>query len=62
MSVSEQKRALRYKRTLRRYLVHAAGCTESHCLSKLEIADDVYRARCLGVRIPRSFAGKEKRP
>lgn len=51
----------KYKRTLRRDLVHAAGCTEPYCAS-VQSAKSLYdgesivqEAVQLGVRIPRSL-------
>jgi hypothetical protein len=50
----------RHLRDLRRDLVHAAGCTEHGCATRLDLREKVEDARRQGVRIPRSFRHFER--
>lgn len=52
----------RHLRDLRRDLVHAAGCTEPGCATRLDLREKVEDARRRGVRIPRSFRHFERIP
>lgn len=53
-----RRRRDRYRRQLRRELVHAAGCVVRGCAS-VDAADELLaEAAELGVRVPRSLRGR----